>query len=181
VECPCRISLKACDHPLLNCFYFKKGHVDFDVGRGARVKLISPEAALSLSDAAEKAGLVHEGPNVAAMPSVQCNCCACGCNTIIASKASGKMHELYAPSRFQANIVEDKCNGCQECVERCPFDAIEMVNVTGSRMLKAKINPDSCYGCGVCVLGCVQKAIQFDLIRPPDHIPLVSTAYPTLK
>jgi ferredoxin len=26
-------------------------------------------------------------------------------------------------------------------------------------------------GCGSCIVGCEQKAITFDLVRPPEHIP----------
>ena len=86
------------------------------------------------------------------------------------------MHELYIPSRFLATVQQDKCTGCQECVDRCSFGAIEMVKVPGSKNLKAKINAAECYGCGVCVVGCSQKAIRYDLIRPPEHVPPAEAA-----
>jgi ferredoxin len=63
------------------------------------------------------------------------------------------------------------CNGCQNCVERCSFDAIKMVKVPGSKKMKAELITEECMGCGVCVVGCPQKVLTFELIRPPEHIP----------
>jgi len=34
-----------------------------------------------------------------------------------------------------------------------------------------------CMGCGVCVVGCKQKALKYELVRPPEHIPPASAAY----
>jgi ferredoxin len=31
---------------------------------------------------------------------------------------------------------------------------------------------DFCMGCGSCIVGCKQKALTFELVRPPEHIPL---------
>ncbi len=57
-------------------------------------------------------------------------------------------------------------------MEVCPFDAIEMVKPAGSKKMKARVIKEKCMGCGVCVLQCKQKALRFDLVRPPEHIPL---------
>jgi ferredoxin len=40
-----------------------------------------------------------------------------------------------------------------------------------SKKKKAYINKDFCMGCGSCVVGCKQKALTFELVRPPEHIP----------
>lgn len=161
-----------CDHPLWNCFQFRKAAADFDIGRGSKVKIYSVEQALEKSDEAERAGLIHEGPtNSASMPGIICSCGADCCSMILMSKASGRIHELYTPSRFQPVIDQESCVGCQECVERCPFDAMEMVKVPGSKKLKASLIEDECMGCGVCVVGCRQQAILYEMIRPPEHIP----------
>src|SRR4030042_1868735 len=134
------------------------------------MKIYSVEEALEKSDEAERAGLIHEGPgNAAVMPGIICSCASDCCSMLIQSQSSGEdMHALYTPSRFQAVLDQELCNGCQSCVERCSFNAIEMVNVPGSKKLKAKINPAECYGCGCCVVGCEQKALTFELIRPPE-------------
>jgi ferredoxin len=51
-----------------------------------------------------------------------------------------------------------------------------MVKVAGSKKMKAKLIPENCMGCGVCVIGCESKAITFELVRPPEHIPPASAA-----
>jgi len=40
-----------------------------------------------------------------------------------------------------------------------------------SKKKKAYIIKDFCMGCGSCVVGCQQKALTFELVRPPEHIP----------
>lgn len=176
-----------CQHPLWNCFQFRKDTYEFNRGRGFEMKVYTVEQALEKSDEAERAGLIHEGPgNAAVMPGIICSCAADCCSMLIQCKGSGEdMHALYTPSRFQATVDPEKCNGCQECVDRCSFDSIEMVKVPGSKKMKAQIIKGECYGCGVCVVGCQQKAIRFDLVRPPSHIPPAEAArlraVPTLK
>lgn len=167
-----------CNHPLWNCFQFKKDTLDFAKGRGYQMKIYSVAEALEKSDEAERAGLIHEGPgNAAVMPPIVCSCAADCCSMLIQSQASGEdMHALYTPSRFQATVEQEKCSGCQECVDRCSFESIEMVKVPGSGKMKAQITAADCYGCGVCVVGCPEKAIRFDLIRPSEHIPPAEAA-----
>ena len=131
------------------------------------------EQALEKSDEAERAGLIHEGPgNAAIMPGILCSCAADCCSMLAQSQASGEdIHALYTPSRFQPFLDQEKCSGCQTCVERCSFSAIDMVKVPGSKKMKAQINAKECMGCGVCVVGCPQNAVTYELIRPPEHIP----------
>ena len=77
----------------------------------------------------------------------------------------------WEKSRYQAHVNLDDCDGCQVCVDRCSFDAIEMVRAEGSKKYKAVINSDKCFGCGVCVVGCKPEAIKMKVIRPAEHIP----------
>ena len=89
--------------------------------------------------------------------------------------AKAPFNKVWEKSRFIAIADEEACTGCQTCVDRCQFDAIEMIKPEGatkSKKLKAKVDPEACYGCGVCVLGCdTARALSMKLVRPPDHIP----------
>jgi len=50
-------------------------------------------------------------------------------------------------------IDEEKCIGCENCVEACPPMAIYMDDG------KARINDQLCEECGECVPECPEKAI----------------------
>jgi ferredoxin len=171
VDCDCRRIYHSCGKPLMNCFHFGN-MVDYEVGRGGRMRRISLEEALKLSDEAEDAGLVHNTPaNFASLAGVICNCCNDCCSTFEPALESGRINEVIAPSRFQASVNQELCKGCKQCVQRCPFGAIDLLNEDEPKKTKARVNPEKCLGCGVCVIGCKQKAMTFELIRPPDFIP----------
>jgi heterodisulfide reductase subunit A-like polyferredoxin len=48
----------------------------------------------------------------------------------------------------------DKCVNDGTCVERCHFEAREMVDG------QLKVNDDLCYGCGLCISTCPSEAIS---------------------
>ncbi len=60
----------------------------------------------------------------------------------------------YYEGRY-AEIVEDKCINCGECLTACPFGAIEVVNG------RYVINKWICEGCYTCSFVCPVKAIRF--------------------
>ena len=130
-----------CNHPMWNCFQFSKEVLADARKRGGDMMVYTYDEAIAKIDEAEKAGLIHEGPgNAAVMPGVVCNCASDCCSMLIQCQASGEdMHVLYTPSRFLATIDQDKCNGCQNCIERCSFGSIQMVKGPGSKKMKAKI------------------------------------------
>ena len=172
VDCDCRRIYDRCDKPLLTCFHFGKNMVDYEVGRSGRMKEITLEEAIVLSDEAEEAGLVHSTPgNNASLSGVICNCCNDCCSTFEPAIESGRLNEVLAPSRFQAGVNMESCQGCRQCLERCPFGAIEIRVSSDNEKGVATVIPEKCYGCGVCVLGCKQNALVFELVRPPEFIP----------
>jgi len=172
VDCDCRRIYHRCDKPLMNCFNFGKNIISYEVGRGGRMKVLTLEEALALSDEAEEAGLVHNTPgNNASLTGIICNCCNDCCSTFEPAIQSGRLNEVIAPSRFRAGVDQELCKGCQTCVKRCPFSAIEMKPVLNSKKMKAMVNNEKCLGCGVCVIGCKQKAMTFEVVRPVDFIP----------
>ncbi len=171
VDCDCRRLYHRCDKPLWNCLHFGK-IVDYELGRGGRMKEISLEEAIKFSDEAEDAGLVHNTPgNNASLSGVICNCCNDCCSTFEPAIQSGRLDEVIAPSRFRAVVKPEICRGCQQCLKRCPFGAIQMHKVNESNKMLASVINDKCLGCGVCVVGCKYQAMTFELVRPPDFIP----------
>ena len=55
-----------------------------------------------------------------------------------------------------AEVHLDQCNGCGQCAEDCPFDAISVQARTDSARWQNEVavNPDQCAACGICVGSC---------------------------
>jgi ferredoxin len=173
VKCPCRKEFHNCDRPRETCFYFGKEAVERDINEYSVMRKLTLEEAIALSDQAEIGGLMHLMGNFAGIPDyVMCHCCECCCVVLSPAIASGRLRQLYSPSRYLAVVDEETCIGCQECVERCFFNAIQMRMTLTSKKKKAHVIKEYCMGCGSCVVGCKQKALTFELVRPPEHIPV---------
>lgn len=168
-DCDCRIRAHRCDRPTSNCFEFGK-YAEFNLNQSSSLKVVSIEEAMAISDEAERSGLLKSGGLRKENGGVLCHCCECCCNVMGATIRYGVAHQLRTPSRYRARVDEGVCIGCQECVDRCFFNAIEMKKVPGSKKLKAFVNEEKCMGCGLCVIGCEQKALIFDLVKPPEYI-----------
>jgi ferredoxin len=168
-DCDCRIRAHRCDRPTYNCFEFGK-YAEFNLNQSSSLKVISTEEAIAISDEAERAGLLKSGGIRKENGGVLCHCCDCCCNVMGATIRHGVAHQLRNPSRYRARVESESCIGCQECIDRCFFNAIEMTAVPGSKKLKASVNEEKCMGCGLCVIGCEQKALIFDLVKPPEYL-----------
>ena len=167
VVCPCRRSLRRCQSPINNCLQFNKG-AEHSINRGAGRKL-SAEEAMALCDEAEEAGLIHTWP-FALSPNLReiCNCCSDCCMLFDPGLTFGTIGQVLEKARFRAQVDRDKCQGCQDCVERCFFGAIEMTKSPPGKKLKAAIDDAKCFGCGLCVVGCETGAITFRLAQTPE-------------
>jgi NAD-dependent dihydropyrimidine dehydrogenase PreA subunit len=55
------------------------------------------------------------------------------------------------------SINPDVCAGCDECVEACPLDCLEVVE--GVATLQS---PKACRGEGLCVSACPRRAIRLE-------------------
>jgi Pyruvate/2-oxoacid:ferredoxin oxidoreductase delta subunit len=173
VDCDCRRIYHRCDKPLNTCLHFGKNIIEYEIGRGGRMKVLNVEEAIEVLNTAEKAGLVHNtiGNYASGLPGVMCSCCNDCCSTIEPALHDGKIHEIMSPSRYRPSVDQEKCAGCQTCFKFCPFHAIEMEKVPGSKKMKARVIEAECMGCGVCVLQCNKQALIFEIVRPPEHIP----------
>lgn len=171
VNCPCRRAQRECDSPLEVCLQLNRS-ADYSLGRGAATRELPLEEAITLMDSVGEAGLVHTVANCIFTHRIICNCCSCCCPLIGPLIHHGKPpRDGMAPSRFQATADKDTCNGCQDCVEQCPFGVIEMSKFPSSKKLKAVVDTEQCMGCGVCVLKCSTGALTMELVRPVEYIP----------
>jgi ferredoxin len=168
-NCSCRRIAKRCDFPADVCLQVNRA-AEYAITRGSGKELTRDEA-LKIMDVAEEAGLIHSVYNGSAVTNVICNCCTDCCVFYYPLTRHGVLDKGVARSRFQAEVDRTVCDGCQTCIERCPFEAIGMVKTAGEKKLKAQVNSEKCYGCGVCVVGCESGAIKLVEVRPPEYVP----------
>jgi NAD-dependent dihydropyrimidine dehydrogenase PreA subunit len=55
-----------------------------------------------------------------------------------------------------AKVDNEKCDGCQSCVDSCPSEAIVMENE------KAKVKEEDCIDCNACEDACTSGAIKVE-------------------
>jgi len=155
-----------------NCILFGRS-ADYNLKRGSGVKL-TLEEALELNDKMEEDGLLHMWGNSKSMQGqTSCNCCRDCCMASVPMQIVDEpISKIWEKSRYMAVVDQDKCIGCQECIDHCQFDAVEMIKPEGSKKLKARIIDDNCFGCGSCVVNCKEThALSMKCVRPPEHIP----------
>lgn len=180
VSCSCRRHKKImgtyCKKTTLdpNCLQFAKS-AEYSLSRG-HGRRVSIDEAITIVDKNAEAGLVHSWMNhnkiEASLPYALCSCCRCCCTTWhYADIRKVPIDAVFAKSRYEARVDQDLCTGCEDCINRCQFEAIEMQQIKGQRWLKAAVNTDKCWGCGICTLICPSNALRMYLVRPPDHIP----------
>jgi len=56
---------------------------------------------------------------------------------------------------YKVEVDEQKCIGCEECVDVCPVDVYEMQNEKS-----VPVNAEECIGCESCVEVCEQDAVS---------------------
>jgi ferredoxin/DNA-binding Lrp family transcriptional regulator len=171
VPCSCRRQVKKTDIAVDTCFQFGRS-AEYAIVRGSGRRL-SYEEALAAIDQAEEDGEVHMWVNWQTLSyGVLCNCTKDACIAWTPLVQYGvSIGKRAAKSRFEAVVDQGVCTGCQVCIDRCQFDAIEMIKPAGEKKYKAIIDPEKCWGCGVCVLKCEPGALTLRLIRPLEHIP----------
>jgi len=169
VPCPCKRLVRDRDPgiPVEVCIVTDNA-AEHNIRKGC-ARVLSIEEALEVQEMANEAGLVSfpQGPRQV------CHCHWSCCGVISPPIMVGRPPQLtIAPSYYQPVVDPEKCTGCQACVTRCQFDAIDMIRYPGAakqQRLKAWVNPDKCLGCGLCVTKCPSEARVMKQVR--DYAP----------
>jgi ferredoxin len=169
-KCTCRVIDGECGQPVEVCLQMNRG-AEYAITRGTGREIDKAEA-MEILRKSEEAGLVHVTMNTDHIDHYICNCCHdCCIGLKVMRQEEGA--KFVAPSRFQAVVDEEECIGCEECIERCYFDALSMNEDDDEP--KAVVNTDKCVGCGLCAVVCPSDSIHFDEAHPADFIPASKT------
>lgn len=178
--CPCRHrhnldpDHQECDHPTEVCLHFGRlGRYIDDHGLGRNITLKNAHEILAL---AADSGLVHGVSNWRQGVDTICNCCSCCCLWMESYHVLGHAKSLDA-SNYIVETTDETCKACGLCVERCPMDALSLVDSDTSDNKKgqaASLEPDLCIGCGVCVHKCPTGSLTLEhrgeIIDPPTDV-----------
>lgn len=139
----------------------------FTLGKSARhtseqgfSRLISKEEALKILKETKEDGLVHKAyhlhSDITKEEVAICNCCSCCC----LNNRNLMIGPVVNSNNYLANIKEDKCIGCGNCVDNCHNSAISLNDEN-----IADVDENYCIGCGVCAYLCPENAIS--MIKGP--------------
>jgi len=163
-KCTCRLTARKCDRPLEACIQVNNAAA-YALSRGTGRK-ITAEEALEILKKSEEEGLIHVTMNRHEADHFICNCCPCCCQTMPILIKGGI--RVVDPSRYRAEISEERCTGCGTCQERCYFSAITWGKGEGS---VSRVDASKCMGCGLCRVTCPEEAIELVDVRPESFIP----------
>ncbi len=162
LDCICRkqkaLIGEACEHPLDVCMIMDPRPNAFE--KSTTIRPLTHDEAMGTLRRAAEAGLVHSVSNSTEGMYYICNCCTCSCG-ILRGMAELGIANVVASSAFVNQVDEVICNGCEDCIKACQFNALSMDD------LLAKVNSIRCVGCGVCVLACSTGALG--LVRRPEE------------
>ncbi|WP_320174376.1 4Fe-4S binding protein [Maridesulfovibrio sp.] len=161
-ECPCRASRENPCYPLDVCMIVGEPFASFVAkNHPEKSRRITEDEAERILEAENARGHVHHVFFKDVMLGrfyAICNCCSCCCGAMEAMRNGIPM---LAPSGYISVVDPQKCIGCGQCMEYCPFGAMHLRN---KRM---RIDPKKCMGCGVCTNKCRKDALR--LVRNKKH------------
>jgi len=169
--CTCRHKAshlgKACEMnaPMDTCTMLGP-HAKLAVQKGWAKEATVDELLANL-DRTQKLGLVHLCDNVFNQPAFLCHCCSCCCEVLGTIKKYGI--SSAHPSNFIPTLDMNSCVNCGICTEKCPIDAVEMINA-GNESETPEVNKQICIGCGVCASSCPTGS-QTMIQRTSLHVP----------
>jgi ferredoxin len=162
LDCICRkqkaLIGQACEHPIDICMVMDQRPNAF--ASSTTIRPLDRDGAIATLRRAAEAGLVHSVSNNQQGVFYVCNCCTCSCG-ILRGMAELGIANVVASSAFVNQVDPLICNGCEDCIQSCQFNALSM-----SDML-ATVDRVRCLGCGVCVLSCQTGALG--LVRRPEE------------
>ena len=155
------------------------------------------QASLDLADSGFKVYLIDNGSSIGGVmaqldktfPTNDCSMCILSPKLVATGRhpnitiltnaeiagLNGKAGNFEAKLRRKSRyIIEEKCNGCGICAQKCPIEAVDSFNEgLGQRgaiyveypqavPLKYVIDRENCIGCGTCDEICKAGAIQYD-------------------
>ncbi|MDI6690697.1 MAG: CoB--CoM heterodisulfide reductase iron-sulfur subunit A family protein [Candidatus Bathyarchaeota archaeon] len=155
------------------------------------------QASLDLADSGFKVYLIDEGASIGGVmaqldktfPTNDCSMCILSPKLVATGRhpnitiltnteilgLNGEAGNFEVKLRKRSRyIIEEKCNGCGLCAQKCPIEAVDMYNGGLSERsaiyvdypqavpLKYKIDREKCIGCGTCYEICKAKAVAYD-------------------
>ncbi len=155
-ECACRHARSNPCQPTQVCMVVGQPFVDFILEHNPQSsRRLTQMEALELLKAEHERGHLHSAWFKDALLNrfyAICNCCKCCCVGVEAMTKYGQ--PLLASSGHVAQIDQELCSGCVNCVDACLFGALSMTDSLVAR------DWDKCMGCGVCVDKCPTGAIS---------------------
>ena len=122
-------------------------YLDMGIGRP-----IDKDEALDIYNKSQDAGLVIQPENTQ-RPAFICFCCGDCCAVLDSAKKLAHPSKFYA-TNYYITVDAESCITCGACVDRCPMQALSMVNQAAS------VDLNRCIGCGNCVTTCGGEALK---------------------
>ncbi len=154
---------EGCDKLLDACMMFgfaAEYYIENEIARE-----ITKEEALKVLDKAEEDGLIHFSSNHSDDKIFICNCCGCCCKAL-AHLVKYDNPNAIGQSNYYAVQDKESCSDCEDCIERCQVNAIQLENDITA------IIQEKCIGCGLCVSTCPTESISMVMKSPDNFSPV---------
>jgi formate hydrogenlyase subunit 6/NADH:ubiquinone oxidoreductase subunit I len=70
-----------------------------------------------------------------------------------------------------AQVNYETCARCMACLEQCPYQCFEELEVEGIRGIFPQAIAEKCVGCGLCVVVCPKQEERAIVVYPVDAVP----------